>query len=413
MPKCAWVRIALSGVLLVGGAGIAAAQEMTQEQALERFERESPQLRALAGRVAVTRAETRAWSLPPNPAATFSREDAAGAKDDFVMLQQSVPLNGRLGLLRSAGSAQVSATEAEVAYQRLLLRSDFRTAVYAVLLAQQRVTLLEAWRRRLQDVVRILRERQQAGEGSVFDRMRGERELTDAAASLTSQQVALEQARSRLASYLAPGTEPAALAVRGDFSFSEDRALPPLPEILARAVAMRGDYVSGQRQLERVAFERRAATRVVIPDPILTAGLKTSTAPGRSGKGYVLSVTVPLAVFNRGQADRDRLRATEERTQFEQAARRQQIESDVRAAYEAARLRRQAAADYSRELGNTGTEMTRIAQVAYEEGDRGILELLDAHRVAMQSSLQVLELSWLSKQAEIDLNRSVGEEVLP
>ena len=201
------------------------------------------------------------------------------------------------------------------------------------------------------------------------------------------------------------------LTVRGEFA-GED-SLPALQELLAQAVAARGDYLSGERQLERYAFERRAAGRVAIPDPIVTAGLKSSTAPGRSGNGYVVSVTVPLALFNHGQADRDRLRATEGRTRSEQAARRQQIESDVRAAYEAVRLRRQAAETYSRSIGNTGAEMARAAQVAYEEGDRGILELLDANRVAMQAGVQALELSWLSKQAEIELNRSVGVEVWP
>jgi cobalt-zinc-cadmium efflux system outer membrane protein len=411
MAKFARVHLVLSAVLLLCSGRITPAQEITQEQALERFERDSPQLRALDARIAVTRAETRAWSLAPNPAATFSREDAAGAKDDFVMVQQSLPVNGRLGLLRGAGRAQVSAAEAEVAYGRAVLRSEFRAAFYALLLAQQRVALAEAWRVRLQGVVRILQERQQAGEGSTFDRMRGERELADAAANVASQQAAAAQARARLASFLAPGTDAAALAVRGDFAAAG--ALPPLQELLARAIAVRGDYVSGQRQLERFAFERRAAGRVAIPDPILTAGLKSSTAPGRSGNGYVVSVTVPLAVFNHGQTERDRLRAAEARTQLEQAARGQQIESDVRAAYEAVALRRQAAADYSRALGNTATEMTRIAQVAYEEGERGILELLDANRAAMQSVLQALELSWLSKQAEIELNRAVGEEALP
>jgi cobalt-zinc-cadmium efflux system outer membrane protein len=403
--------LALSAFLFLWGGGIAAAQEMTQEQALERFERENPQARALAARVPIARAETRGWSLPPNPAATFSREDAAGAKDEFLLVQQSLPVNGRLGLLRSAGSAQVSATEAETVYERLLLRSDFRSAFYALLLAQQRVALLEAWIGQLRDVVRILQERQQAGEGSTFDRLRGERELADVAASLASPQVVLAQARSRLASFLAPGTDAASLVVRGDFSAGG--VLPPLPDILARAVSVRGDYAAGQRQLERFGLERRAAARVAIPDPIITAGLKSSTVPGRSGNGYVLSVTVPLPVFNHGQADVDRLRATEDRTQAELAARRQQIESDARAAHEAVRLRRQAAEEYARTLGDRGIEMARIAQVAYEEGERGILELLDAHRVAMLSGLQALDLSWLNKQAEIELNRSVGEEVLP
>lgn len=411
MSVCPWARFVLSVFLLLWLCVTAAAQELTQEQALQRFERENPHLRALAARVQAVQAETQAWSLLPNPAATYSREDAAGAKDDFLLVQQSLPVNGRLGLLRNAGSAQVRAAEAEAGYERLLLRSDFRAVFYELLLAQQRVVLLESWIRQLRGTVNILQTRQQEGEGSTFDRLRGERELADAEASLASPQIVMAQARSRLASYLAPGSDPTPMTVRGDFGSGE--SLPPLAELLSRALAIRGDYAAGQRQLERLGFERQAASRLAIPDPQVTAGLKASTAPGRSGNGYLLSVTMPIPLFNRGQTEVNRIRATEERTQAELAARRQKIETDVRAAYEAARLRRRIAEDYARQLGDRGTELARIAQVAYQEGEQGILELLDAHRVAMLSGLQALELSWLSRQAEIDLNRSVGEEVLP
>jgi cobalt-zinc-cadmium efflux system outer membrane protein len=410
MSVCPWKRLALS-VFLLWLCGSAAAQELTQEQALERFERENPQVRALAARVQAVQAETQAWSLLPNPAATYSREDAAGAKDDFLLVQQSLPVNGRLGLLRNAGSAQVRATEAETTYERLLLRSDFRATFYELLLAQQRVVLLESWVRQLRGTVNILQARQREGESSTFDRLRGERELADAEASLASPQIVLAQARSRLASYLEPGTDPASIRVRGDFSSGEP--LPPLAELISRALSIRGDYAAGQQQLQRLGFERRAASRLAIPDPHVTAGLKASTAPGRNGNGYLLSVTVSLPVFNRGQTEVSRIRATEERTQAELAARRQKIETDVRAAYEAAQLRRRIAEDYARQLGTRGNELAQIAEVAYREGEQGILELLDAHRVAMLSGLQALELSWLSKQAEIELNRSVGEEVLP
>jgi len=57
-------------------------------------------------------------------------------------------------------------------------------------------------------------------------------------------------------------------------------------------------------------------------------------------------------------------------------------------------------------------ELERIAQTAYQEGELGILELLDAYRVHWQSSLRVLELIAASKQAEIELERAVGKPVL-
>jgi len=412
--SCCWrSRIAVIALVLLWGAAAAAAQEITQPEALQRFERENAQARALAARVQIVEAETQARNLLPNPLTTYSREDAAGSKDDFLLVQQSLPVNGRRGLLRNAGSAQTRAAESETAYELLLLRNDVRAAFHGLLLTQERAALLDAWARRLGALVGILRERQMQGEGSVYDRLRGERELADAQATLASQQVQLTRARSQLASFFAPGTDPASLVARGNLSEPAPPPLPPLPELLSRALEARGDYAAVQRQIESAGFERRAASRLAIPDPLLTAGLKSSTAPGRSGNGYVLSVTVPVPLFNHGQAESNRTRAAEERARAELAARRQQIETDVRATHEAVRLRRRAAEAYAGQLGENAAELARIAELAYQEGEKGILELLDAQRVATFSGLQSLDLAWSSKQAEIDLNRSVGEEVLP
>jgi len=397
--------------LFLLSAPSAAAQEMTEVDALRRFEQQNAQARALAARVRVVRAETRAWSLPPNPAATFTREDAAGAQDSFLVLQQTVPLSGRLGLLRRAGSSTVAAAEAETAYELLQLRSDFRTAFYGLLLAQERMALFEAWMPQLREIVRILREREREGEGSVYDRLRAERELADAEVNLASAEVILAQARARLASFFAPGTDAASLVVKADFVTSAP--LPALEELVTRTLAVRGDYLASQRQLERFGYEQSAARRLRIPEPILSAGLKRTVVPGRADSGYALSVTVPIPLFNRGQADAERARAAREQTESDLAACRQQIETEVKAAYETVRLRRRIAQQYARELGEKGVELSRIGRLAYEEGEQGILELLDAYRVALFSRVQALELAWSSKQAEIELNRAAGEEVLP
>ncbi len=413
MSICRRSRVAVGALVLLCGGAAASAQEITQPEALQRFERESPQALALAARVRIVQAETQVRNLLPNPQAAYSREDAAGSQDDFLLVHQNLPLNGRRGLLRSAGNAQSRVAESEGAYALLLLRSDVRAAFYGLLLAQERAALLDAWVRRLGAMAGILQERQRQGEGSAFDRLRGERELADAQVALASQQVQLARARSQLASYFAPGTDPASLVARGNLSDPAPAPLPPLPELLSRALEVRGDYAAVQRQIESAGFERRAASRLAIPDPLLTVGLKSSTAPGRTGNGYVFSVTVPVPLFNRGQAESNRTRATEERARAELAARRQQIESDVRATHEAVRLRRRVAEDYARQLGESATELAGIAEVAYQEGEKGILELLDAQRVTAFSGLQSLDLAWSSKQAEIDLNRSVGEEILP
>ncbi|MCL5288051.1 MAG: TolC family protein [Acidobacteria bacterium] len=384
---------------------------MTEADALRRFERENAQVRALAARVREVRAEFRAASLAPNPSITYTREDSAGTQDSFLLVQQELPITGRLGLLRRAGDSATSAAQASTNYSLLLLRSEFRLAFYALLLAQQRETHLAKSVNDLDGILSILRDREHEGEGSKFDQLRAERELADARANHASAQVLLAQARSRLAAMLAPGTEPASLSAKGEVAGGA--ALPPVQDLVARALDKRGDFAARRNDLQRFEYEERAAQRLRIPEPVLSAGLKRTTLPGVRDSGYAVSVTVPIPLFNRGQTEVERTRAAQERTQTEIAAHRQQIETEVKATYEGLRLRRQIAEQYAKELGQKGAELSRIAQIAYQEGEQGILELLDAYRTALFSRLQALELAWSAKQAEIELNRAVGEEVLP
>ena len=59
--------VVLAGCFLSAGLVRAQVQEMTEDAALKRFERESPQARALKARVGEIRAEARRLSLAPNP----------------------------------------------------------------------------------------------------------------------------------------------------------------------------------------------------------------------------------------------------------------------------------------------------------------------------------------------------------
>jgi cobalt-zinc-cadmium efflux system outer membrane protein len=49
--------------------------------------------------------------------------------------------------------------------------------------------------------------------------------------------------------------------------------------------------------------------------------------------------------------------------------------------------------------------------VAYQEGEIGILQLLDAYRTQRQAQLRMLEIQAAVKEAQIELERVVGEEL--
>jgi len=71
------------------------------------------------------------------------------------------------------------------------------------------------------------------------------------------------------------------------------------------------------------------------------------------------------------------------------------------------------ARDYGSNLGAVGNDLLRISQAAYQEGEQNILQLLDAYRIALQSNVRALELQSEARIADIELDRAVGEGVMP
>ena len=71
------------------------------------------------------------------------------------------------------------------------------------------------------------------------------------------------------------------------------------------------------------------------------------------------------------------------------------------------------AEQHIRQLGAPTQRLADIAQLAYQEGELGILELLDAYRVGLFSRLRSVELLGAARKAEIELDRAAGQEVIP
>ncbi len=166
-------RVCVRLSFLVGCvAASAVAQALTERQALQLL-RESPYYRELEARVEVTRAERRRGTLYPNPSATAAFEGAG--RTDFYLIEQPLAVNGRRRLLRQAGESAVAATRAEADYELRFLEADVRRTFQQLIYVQERRETISRNIEELSELVRILREREGAGEGSKFDRLRAER----------------------------------------------------------------------------------------------------------------------------------------------------------------------------------------------------------------------------------------------
>ena len=397
----------------VGAQTNAAAQvqRLTESEAVARFMANSPRIRALNARIEQVRAGHAERALWPNPAVTFSRESVFNTDDTFLLARQELPLSGRRGQLRTAGRIAVEAAQADARFQTMQAQADIREAYAALLLAQEREAVLRSGIDGLQRLVDVLRVREEGGEGSSYDRIRGARAVLDLEADLSTAAAARAQAQGQLAAYLGLQVIPDTL-VAAD-ALSPVTTVPSLEAAVQEALSHRGDYQSTQLSITQFEAERRAATRLRVPTPTLTGGLKRSDTGNASASGYQFSMDIAVPLFSRGQAAVALANAEKAQAEAEAEAWRIRIEAEVRAAHTALAIQQERAAHYRQSAAEIAEPLAKIGRVAYEEGELGILELLDSDRQALDARLRILDLAAAARRAAIELDRAIGREFRP
>lgn len=387
----------------------------SESQIIDRFLAQSPLARELRARVAVTQAEARTRTVYANPTISFSWE-GAGYSAYYIEGSETLPVSGRLGYLRQAVGAAVAAADLNREGQLWSLRSDLRNAFFRMVAAQERVSALSSRIGEVEGLVRILRRREEEGEGSRYDRLRAERELIELRTDAIMARSLTAAAGAQLAAFLPEGTQ--VERVRGDLQI-----LPEVPDpenLVRRALHVRADYQAEQRDRSRYLIEEQAARRLRIPEPVVSAGVERAEVTAGTGanpfsnvtrNGPALSISVPLPILNSGRYEVRRYQAEQEQTDARIAVLSRQIRTEVEGALSVLDVRREAQTAFAREMESSGAELVRIAQTAYQEGEIGILELLDAYRVNGAANLRRLDLQAGVKEAFIELERAVGEEL--
>jgi outer membrane protein, heavy metal efflux system len=371
---------------------------------LELFARQSPIEREQAARVRAVRAAAAGRTLYSNPVASYSREGAG--LTEFFQVEQSLPLNGRLRLLRQAAGEEVAAAEADGAAQLWRIRGDLRLGFYRLLAAQEREAAYEESRREIGEILRVLELREKEGEGSKLDRLRMQRERADLRSELGTARALRQELRATLLAFLPEAT----LVERVAGDFATPSTLPEKAALVARALAARAELAAEARRAGQLGLEAQAAERLRYPDPTFSGGLKRADAsnPGVLN-GPVFSLRMPLPVFQQGKTELARLGAEQDRL----AARRQILVQKIRSQVGGLRglMAESAAARdaYASELDRDGREMLRIATLAYQEGEIPILQLIDAYRTQRLGQLRLLGLRLAAKESQIELERTLGE----
>jgi outer membrane protein, heavy metal efflux system len=402
-----FVLVALAAALFPTSVG-AQTEVLTEAQALAQLAPDNPRVRAVNAPVDVARADVLAAGRWPNPRVTYDRESVAGVTEHLAMVGQVLPITGRRPLEVSAASALVDAASGRAGDQVRRLRADLRLAFADLVAAQDRERELTGIRDRLQQLAAVLARREAAGDAAGFDRLRAEREVLEIDIDRATTAADRARAQTTLRGYLtgAPASSMivavAAGPVRG--------VLPSIDELMARAEQRRGEIAALRHEIDAASFSERAAEKRIIPEPEVIAGTKSSNAGG-GDIGSVVTIHVAIPLFDRGRPERAAARARRSQAEAQLEALRIALRSQIAAWRDLVVERRSTADRYRTTAVPASADLERIAQVSYDAGERGILELLDAYRSAATARIRQSALDLAVRQAELELEFVSGWEI--
>lgn len=399
-PLCAWI-VACALVL----PSAAPAQERSAQDVVDAIGRDGPRAVAIRAEVDVVNREQQARLTFPNPRLAYSHEGAGFT--EFFQVEQPLPIFGVRAALSRAGVAARSAAEAERDARLWELRSDAARLVARLLAAQARVEVTAADVQAIERLLDVLRVREREGEGSRFDRLRAEQELADLKHVAVAAAIDVADTRGLLSALMPAGET----VTRLTGSVYEARSPVDVHALLARAQDTRPELRALQFAAERSAREADAAKRLRLPAPNLMGGLKRADNGDERERGSVFGVSVSLPLFDTGAREAARWTAEGARVAAERVAIEQQVRADIERAAEALDLRQRAVTSAGADA--LGAELTSIAEVAYREGEVGILALLDAVRTASRARMRDIEMRLDARLAQVALERAVGDGLWP
>lgn len=386
-----------ASILLSAGA---VAAPITETEAL-RLVQDRPELaewsRARLGEAEADAIAARSWS---NPTLELGRERLGDETETAVKFSQPFDFSGRRGLRQDAARLRRDAVSEE---NRALMTgriAEVRRAFFAVLRQQEAAKAVDAWAERFAAIDRVVDQLARAGEASGYDRRRLAREQRAAEAKRAELAADLERQRSRLAGQLGQrSVEATAGRLLPD-------APPSLTELQARLDA-RPDLKALATKAD-AANADNAASRNLFPE--VTVGLGTKQVDDGNGRhsGTMLSVSVPLPIFERQQAGDRRTAAQAQAARAELALARQQAEAELDGLHRQLTQLIAAAQRYRQDAVTPSADLVRTAEVAYRAGESTVLELLDAYKGALEAETTALDLEWKAREARIELDQLTG-----
>lgn len=381
----------------------AAGPPLTLDEALAAAGATSPAVEAAAAGVRATDAQRQVAGLRPNPSAFAEAENVAGtgiykglrSSETTVGVQLPLELGGKR-------SARIRVAEAQGARARLdaaVARADLRlrvTQAYAQAVAgQRRLAVARDQVRVAAEGLRVARVRVRAGRASPLEESRAGVALANAEGAAERAERSASVAAANLSRLI--GRPVAALDLAWfDRVGGIGPALPAQADSLLAAAAAQADVATATAQVALARSQR-------IPD--LTVSAAARRLEQTNDTAAVFGVSIPIPLFNNGQAGVDV--ATAERARADALRRAAVLNTQA----EIATAQGEVANAATTARTATGPalagaqEAARIARIGYREGKFGQLDLLDAERTLLETRTAAIDALAAYHDAQARLER--------
>lgn len=392
------ILVTLFGALVLCAAAtpVAAQAPLTEAGVVERMA--SRGVAALRAEVRASRARAVAEAgVPhPNPSLEWEHQQAFAPNaqtQDLLWARVPIDVSGRreaerrlqrLDALEAEIDAVVARREAVAAGLRLF---------YQALGAEQRAALLTEAQQGLDEAARVATSREAAGQSSGYVAARLSLEASLGQSRVAEAELERDALRRRLLRLLGlPPDTP----LEGSLALTNE----------SPATGERAELRAARDAEDEVAAATRAARRAWIPRLNVSGAYNRQTGP-QLGHGYGLGLEVELPFFDRGQGARAEAEAAAEAVGRYRAA----LEGHVTAEAEAAALRLRGLRTERARLAGTLDSLDtllRAAETGYREGERSLVELLDAQRTALAARERLSNLDLAIRLADVELRRAMG-----
>lgn len=307
--------------------------------------------------------------------------------------------------MRNARIDSAKANAQMVGSESQLTRNDVTAQIllraYELLLREEELIAASESARLLEQVREKVRLRVEVGEAARYEAIKADAELISARQRETTARLMVEQSRLAL-NRLAAGKLPAQwkLVAR----LSDERPLPPLVELQARALEANPELRALQSGVQKAQSLLRSARASRLPG----LELRYSELRDPEIRQTVGAVGLQIPLFDQRRGPVSEASAELARSQSRLDGRRAELQQQVLIAWQALEMANATVKALGQGALQEAESALRVAQAAYQFGERGILEVLDAQRVLRSVRADLLQAKFQAQVAKISLEQLAG-----